>query len=115
MVHWQTARRADRSKKDLITDEYTRINDVHFKGSITYKEATTRIFTEALGLPRTLLHSIKMSYDKVRMVMFKLNNQIDLEELSDKRDFKFERIFMTGETEVTESDAKSTPFYSLGL
>ena len=43
-----------------------------------------------------------MSYDTVRMVMFKLNNQIDLEELSDKRDFKFERIFMTGETEVTE-------------
>ena len=34
--------------------------------------------------------------------MFTLNNQIDLEELSDKRDFKFERIFMTGETEVTE-------------
>ena len=56
-----------------------------------------------------------MNFDKVRMVMFTLNNQIDLEELSDKRDFKFERIFMTGETEVTESDAKSTPFYSLGL
>ena len=64
-------------KKDVITVECTRINGVHFKGSITYKEATTRIFTEALGLPRTLLHSIKMSYDKVRMVMFKLNNQID--------------------------------------
>ena len=37
---------------------------------------------EALGLQRAFLHSVKMSYDKIRMVTFKLNNHINVEELS---------------------------------
>ena len=43
-----------------------------------------------------------MSYDKIRMVTFKLNNHINVEELSEKSEFTFERNYRTGENEVTE-------------
>ena len=49
-----------------------------------------------------------MSYDKIRMVTFKLNNQINVEELSEKSEFTFERNYRTGKNEVTEVIMQTT-------
>ena len=47
---------------DVLTVECLKINDLDFKGLVTFEEARVKIFMHALGLPAILLHSIKMNY-----------------------------------------------------
>ena len=49
--------------RDVLTIECQKINGEDFKGSITYTEATVKIFQQALELPTDVIHSVKMSFD----------------------------------------------------
>ena len=44
-----------------------------------------------LGLPVEKLHAIKMSYSTCKVVTFKLKNQINIDEMLDREEFKLER------------------------
>ena len=88
--------------KDVISVECTEINGRVFSGTITYSEAREKIFIESLGLPATLLHSYKMSFNKCRSISFKLNEQIDLEPLPGKVNFTIERHLQSGDPQVTD-------------
>ena len=78
---------------DVLTVECLKINDLDFKGLVTFEEARVKIFMQALGLPAILLHSIKMNYDKVRTTSFKLANQINFEDLTGHEEFTFQREY----------------------
>ena len=80
--------------KDVIVIECSDINGRPFTGTITYTEAREKIFIESLGLPTTLLHSYKFSFNKCRSISYKLNEQVDLEILADKVYFSFERNYL---------------------
>ena len=41
------------------------MNGEDFKGSIPLDEARNAIFCQAIGLQGSLLHSVKMNYDKI--------------------------------------------------
>ena len=91
--------RPDGSMRDVLTIECPKMNGVAFKGSITYTEAREKIFHELLGLPRELLHSLKMSYTKCRTITFKLTEQINTDDLFNLENFKLERNYVVG-TEI---------------
>ena len=80
--------------KIFIIVECTEINGGQFKGTITLSEAREKIFVGKLGLPADLLHSFKMNFGRFRSVSFKLNKQIDINELADSESFDFERQYL---------------------
>ena len=92
----------DGNLRDVIIVECTEINGRAFSGTITYTEAREKIFIQSLGLPATLLHSYKMSFNKCRSISFKLTEQIDVETLADKVNFSIERRYQSREQEVTD-------------
>ena len=56
-----------------------KISGEDFKGTITYTEATIKIFQQGLGLSNDILHAVKMSFNKYRTVSFKLRKQINID------------------------------------
>ena len=56
--------------RDVLTIECLKINDEVFKGTITYTEATVKIFQQELGLPADLIHSINMSFGKLLLIVY---------------------------------------------
>ena len=91
-------KKSEGSLKDVLIVECIKINGGQFKGTITLTEAREKIFIEKLGLPANLLHSFKMNFGKFRSVSFKLNEQIDVDDLADKESFEFSRQYMSGDT-----------------
>ena len=73
--------------RDVIPVEWSKINGNDFKGTITYTEATIKIFQQKLELFAEILHSINMSFNKCRVVSFKLKKQINVDEMIDREDF----------------------------
>ena len=88
--------RPEGGMRDVITIECQKINGEEFKGTITYTEATVKIFQQGLGLTNEILHAVKMLFNKFRIVSFKLKNQINIDELADKDNFEIARSYMEG-------------------
>ena len=88
--------RAPGGLRDVLTVECQKLNGEEFKGTITYTEATVKIFQQELGLQSGDLHSVKMSFNKFRTVSFKLKRQIDIDELVEKENFEMKRSYMEG-------------------
>ena len=85
-------KKSEGSLKGVLIVECIEINGGQFKGKITLSEAREKIFIEKLGLPANLLHSFKMNFGKFRSVSFKLNEQIDVDDLADKESFEFSHM-----------------------
>ena len=68
--------RPEGAMRDVINVECSKINGELFKGTITYTEATIKIAQNILGLCPNDLHSIKMSFNKCRVILFKLMKQL---------------------------------------
>ena len=83
--------------RDVLTVECSKINGKDFKGTITYTEATVKIYQDKFGLQADNLHSIKMSFSTCRVVSFKLRSQINIDEMAEKEAFTIERCFMEGD------------------
>ena len=88
------SQRPEGGMRDVITVECQKINGEDFKGTITYTEATLKIFQTQLGLPNDILHSAKMSFSKCRLVSFKLKKQVNIDEMLDKENFELKRSYM---------------------
>ena len=86
--------RPEGGMRDVITVECQKINGEDFRGTITYTEATLKIFQNKLGLPNDILHSVKMSFSKCRLVSFKLKKQVNIDEMLDRENFELERSYM---------------------
>ena len=52
------------------------------------------------------MHSAKISYDTVRLISFKLANKINMEDLSGKEEFTFERYYRLGDEEIKLIECK---------
>ena len=63
-----------------------------------------KIYQQKLGLPVENLHAIKMSYSTCRVVTFKLKNQINIDEMLDREEFKLERSYMKENENVITTD-----------
>ena len=74
--------------------ECHKINGQDFKGTITYTEATVKIFQQELGLSTEILHSVNMSFGKYRTVSFKLKKQINIDEMHEKENFEMKRSYI---------------------
>ena len=57
---------------------------------------------KGLGFSTDILHSIRFSFDKVRIISFKLSTKINTNELAEKELFSFKRQYKTGESGETE-------------
>ena len=80
--------RPEGGMRDVLTIECLKLNGKVFKGTITYTEATVKIFQQELGLSADILHSVKMSFTRCRIVSFKLKKQINIDELVEKENFE---------------------------
>ena len=88
--------RPEGGMRDVLNVECSKINGEDFKGTITYNEATIKIFQQKMDLPVENLHSIKMSFNQCQMVSFKLKNQINIDEMANRECFTLERSYMQG-------------------
>ena len=79
--------------RDVLTIECQQMNREDFKGTITNSEAAIKIFHQELGLPTDLLHSIKMSFARCRIISFKLKKQINVDEMAGKEYFEMKRSY----------------------
>ena len=86
--------RPESGLRDVLTVECHKINGQDFKGTITYTEATVKIFQQELGLSTEILHSVNMSFGKYRTVSFKLKKQINIDEMHEKENFEMKRSYM---------------------
>ena len=84
------------SMRDVVIVEIRTLNDEPFRGTLTYTEACTNIFVECLGLDATLIHGVKFAFSNYPVIRFKLNEQIDVDELYDKESFEFRRSVKKG-------------------
>ena len=82
--------------RDVLTVECLKLNGDDFKGTITYTEATVKIFQQELGLSSEILHAVKMSFNKCRIVSFKLKEKINIDELVEKENFEMKRSYIVG-------------------
>ena len=83
--------KADGPFRDEITVEIVSINGKEFKGTITPTEARVTIFQDVLGFKQEDLAGVKIGYNQVRLVTFKLKQQFDVDELFEWERFEFER------------------------
>ena len=86
--------RPESGLRDVLTVECHKINGQDFKGTITYTEATVKIFQQELGLSTEILHSVNMSFGKYRTVSFKLKKQINIDEMHEKENFEMKRSYI---------------------
>ena len=91
--------RSEGGLRDVINVECLKINGEDFKGAITYTEANIKIYQQKLGLRPENLHSVNMSFNKYRIVSFKLREQINIDEMADREEFTLKRSYMQG-TEI---------------
>ena len=88
--------RPEGGMRDVLTVECQQINGEDFKGTVTYTEATVKIFQQELGFSADILHAVKMSFNKYRTPSFKLKKQINIDELVEKENFEMSRSYMLG-------------------
>ena len=88
--------------RDEIVIECQKLNDKPFKGTITFKEAKIAIFQNTLGYQPDLLHSIRTSFNGCPVLRFKLNNQINIDDLINVEHFELARKIPVGNTIKTD-------------
>ena len=86
--------RAEGGLRDVLTIECQKMNGEDFKGTITYTEATVKILEQELGFTTDILHAVKMSFNKCRIVSFKLKKRINIDELWEKENFEMKRSYI---------------------
>ena len=65
-----------------------------YTGTITMTEAKHGIYRDCLGfVDFKNFDGVRFSYKGIRIVMFKLKEQIDIDNLIEKQHFKFKRFF----------------------
>ena len=77
------------------------MNESTFRGTINYTEAKDKIFNKRLGLPTTLLSTVRMTFNKYPSVHFKLNKDIDITKLPNES-FNIERKYHSGGILMTD-------------
>ena len=92
----------DGGLRDVLTIECQKMNGEDFKGTISYTEATVKIFQQELGFSIDIIHSVKMSFNKFRMVSFKLKKQVNIDELADKENFEMKRSYIVRSDVLTD-------------
>ena len=88
--------------RDDIVIECQTINGKPFKGTVAYKEAKVAIFEEKLGYDKELLHSIRTSFNGCPVLRFKLNQQINIDDLISVERFELVRNIPMGNTTKTD-------------
>ena len=66
--------------RDKVTVDIFRIGDQQFKGTIKLKEAKTKIYKEAMGLPRDNLHAIEIEFRGHPVITYRLKKQINVDQ-----------------------------------
>ena len=73
--------KGNQSLRSTLTVECLKMNESKFHGSVHYQEAKNKIFLKALGLPASLLKSVKMCFNKGLNIQFILHKEIDITKL----------------------------------
>ena len=79
---------ADGCMRDVISVEIIAKDGEDYRGTVTYTEARYEMFGKGMDLPDDLLHGIKIRFSTGPTVTFKLNEQIDIDDLSPVEHFK---------------------------
>ena len=77
------------------------MNESKFHGSVHYQEAKDKIFIKALGLPASLLKSVKMCFNKHLNIQFILHKEIDITKLP-AVNFHIERKYHSGGVQMID-------------
>ena len=70
----------DGPMRDKVTVDIFKIGDQQFKGTIKLKEAKTKIYKEAMGLPRDNLHAIEIEFRGHPVITYRLKKQINVDQ-----------------------------------
>ena len=81
----------DGQMRDEFVVECQTLNDVPFKGSVTFEEARVTIFHDILGFAINDLYSIRMRFSGCPILKFKLKQQTNLDDLASVEYFNLER------------------------
>ena len=93
----------DGPMRDDIIVEVQTVNDLPFKGSLTFTEAKDGVFNGCLGLNIKLIHGIRFAFSTYPVVKFKLKQQIDVDmNLQHVEFFNFERRYSVKGVEKTD-------------
>ena len=84
----------DGPMRDDIVIEIRTVNDMPFKGSLTFTEAKDGVYGQCLGLDIKILHGIRFAFSTYPVVKFKLKEQIDVDRILHHTEyFDFERRY----------------------
>ena len=83
----------DGAMRDEITVEIQTMNGKPFKGTLTIEEARNGIFRDALDLNPRLLHGIRFRFSTYPVIKYKMNQQINIDDLHPREYFNFERHY----------------------
>ena len=92
----------DGGMRDDIVVQCQTITGKPFKGTVTFKEAKFDIFEGNLGYEQALLHSIRTTFNGCPVVKFKLNQQINIDDLINVEHFDFKRSYPFGKETKTD-------------
>ena len=82
--------------RDRLTIDILKIDGEDFKGTISPLEAKNLIYQDTLGLQRSLLHGLNISFQGHPVITFRLRDQINVDTAFESKDFVFERDSGTG-------------------
>ena len=82
--------------RDRLTIDILKIDGEDFKGTISPLEAKNLIYQDTLGLQRSLLHGLNISFQGHPVITFCLRDQINVDTAFESEDFVFERDSGTG-------------------
>ena len=94
--------RPDGGLRDDLVVQCQTINGKPFRGTVTFKEAKF-IFEDKLGYERSLLHSIRTYFNGCPVIKFKLNQQINIDDLVSVEYFELERKYSIGKETKTDT------------
>ena len=107
----------DGAWREEIEIELRGENGEAFIGTITMQEAKHGIYRDCLGFKNfTNFDGIRFGYKGIRMVTFKLKEQINVDNLIEKQNFTFKRTFRrNGKTETVNINCKIRGLRSTAL
>ena len=69
------------------------MNDLPFKGSLTFTEAKDGVYTGCMGLDTKLLHGVRFAFSTYPVIKYKLKEEIDVDSLHHSEYFDFVRKY----------------------
>ena len=88
--------------RDEVEIEVQTINDKPFKGNITRKEAKHVIFKDILGFPFSNFRGVRFGFKGVPIITLMMNEVFNMDDLTNKEFFTFERKYEKQGQEVTD-------------